>query len=237
MVMNTRIIRLWNSKYISSSCFLWVSINKPLDIEFWQNQIEYLEDNYQRIIILIADKIDIINQVNIENKSYEEALINTWNKFILWEKFLKKRIKDIAKRKKISQLKYVWIKNKFTFVSWNDISNTVRFKMIYSILKENHLKDKKFRDDIWAILINYLKARWKIDIIKQDLLDHLSDYIINELVTLIDGIDYKNKHYSNIVYPTFKETVGGMNKLAANLHSSFNTEVKLRWDILIESCL
>jgi hypothetical protein len=54
--------------------------------------------------VLIADKIDTINQTNIERKSYEEALKNTEAKFYLWKSFLEKRIKDVAKKKKDTEL-------------------------------------------------------------------------------------------------------------------------------------
>ena len=89
---------------LPSSCFFGISINKPLTVDFRQKQIEYVEDNFQKIIVLIADKIDTINQINIEEKKYEDALKNTQAKFFLWKSFLEKRIKDVAKKKKDTEL-------------------------------------------------------------------------------------------------------------------------------------
>ena len=121
---------------LPSSCFFGISINKPLTVDFRQKQIEYVEDNFQKIIVLIADKIDTINQINIEEKKYEDALKNTQAKFFLWKSFLEKRIKDVAKKKKDTELWYEWVKNKFSFVSWEDIACTERFNMLYNLLKK-----------------------------------------------------------------------------------------------------
>ncbi len=220
-----------------SSCFLWISINKPLIIDFRQKQIEYVEDNFQKIVVLIADKIDTINQTNIERKSYEEALKNTEAKFYLWKSFLEKRIKDVAKKKKDTELWYEWVKDKFLFVSWEDISCTDRFISIHNMLKEKYYDGENswLKKDVYEILSNYLKARWKEDIISNDLLDRLSDYILNELVTLIDWIDVNGQNYSCIVYPTFKETIWWMNRLAEKLYNSLDKSLGLRWNTLIES--
>ena len=220
---------------IPSECFLWISINKPLTVDFWQKQIEYVEDNFQKIIVLIADKIDTINQINIEEKSYEDALKNTQAKFFLWKSFLERRVKDVAKKKKDTELGYEWVKNKFTFISWEDVSWTERFNMLYNLLK-NEFKKEEFRYEVHKILANYLKARWKEHMISDEgLLDRLSDYILNELVTLIDWIDVEWKNYSCIVYPTFKETIWWMNKLAEKLYNSMDKSLNLRWNSLIES--
>ena len=218
-----------------SECFLWISINKPLIVDFWQKQIEYVEDNYWKIIVLIADEIDTINQVNIDKKTYEEALNNTKAKFFLRKSFLEKRIKDVAKKKKDMELWYEWVKNKFTFVSWEDISWTERFKMIYGLLKNKFIEEQEFRWDVHEILLNYLKARWKECMISDDLLDKLSDYILKELVTLIDWIDVEGINYSCIVYPTFKETIWWMNRLAERLYKWSDKSLNLRWNVLIES--
>lgn len=220
---------------IPSECFLWISINKPLTVDFWKKQIEYVEDNFQKIIVLIADKIDTINQINIEWKSFEDALKNTQSKFFLWKSFLEKRIKDIAKKKKDTELWYEWVKNKFIFVSWEDISCTERFNMLYNLLK-NEFMEGKLRYEVHQILENYLNARWKeYMVLNEDLLDRLSDYILNELVTLIDWIDVGWENYSCIVYPTFKETIWWMNKLAEKLYNSMDKSLNLRWSVLIES--
>ncbi len=220
---------------IPSECFLWISINKPLTVDFWKKQIEYVEDNFQKIIVLIADKIDTINQINIEWKSFEDALKNTQSKFFLWKSFLEKRIKDVAKKKKDTELWYEWVKNKFIFVSWEDISCTERFNMLYNLLK-NEFMEGKLRYEVHQILENYLNARWKeYMVLNEDLLDRLSDYILNELVTLIDWIDVGWENYSCIVYPTFKETIWWMNKLAEKLYNSMDKSLNLRWSVLIES--
>lgn len=71
--------------------------------------------------------------------------------------------------------------------------------------------------------------------ISDDLLDKLSDYILKELVTLIDWIDVEWENYSCIVYPTFKETIWGMNRLAERLYNSMDKSLNLRWCVLIES--
>ena len=224
-----------NKEGIPSACFLGISINKPLTVEFWQKQIEYVEDKFSKIIVLIADEIDTINQINIEWKSYEEAYKNTQAKFFLWKSFLEKRIKDVAKKKKNSELWYEWIKNKFTFVSWNKVSWTDRFNKIYFILKNKYQQEDSIKKDVYDILSNYLLARKKYSIISDDLLDNLSDYIINELVVLIDWIDIDDKNYSCIVYPTFKETIWWMNKLAEKLYKTMDKWLNLRGRVLIES--
>lgn len=220
-----------------SSCFLWISINKPLIVDFRQKQIEYVEDNFQKIVVLIADKIDTINQINIEWKSYEEALKNTEAKFFLRKSFLEKRIKDAAKKKKDTELWYEWVKDKFLFVSWEDISRTDRFISLHNMLKDEYYDGENswLKKDVYEILSNYLKARWKEDMISDDLQDRLSDYILNELVTLIDWIDVEWENYSCIVYPTFKETIWWMNKLAEKLYNSLDKSLGLRWNTLIES--
>ena len=220
---------------VPSECFLWISINKPLKVDFWQKQIEYVEDKFSKIIVLIADEIDTINQINIEWKSYEEALKSTQAKFFLWKSFLEKRIKDVAKKKKDSELWYEWVKNKFTFVSREDISWTERFLMLYNLLKSEFVKEGRFRYNVHEILSNYLKARWKESMVSDDLLDKLSDYILKELVTLIDWIDVDGVNYSCIVYPTFKETILGMNKLAEKLYKTMDKWLNLRGNVLIES--
>ena len=66
-------------------------------------------------------------------------------------------------------------------------------------------------------------------------MDNLSDYIINELVVLIDWIDIDDKNYSCIVYPTFKETIWWMNKLAEKLYKTMDKWLNLRGRVLIES--
>ena len=220
---------------IPSSCFLWISINKPLIVDFWQKQIEYVEENFQKIVVLVADKIDIINQINIEGKSYEDALENTQAKFFLRKSFLERRIKEAAKKKKDTEIWYEWVKSKFFFVWWNDVSHTDRFNTLYSILTDRYKHDDSFKKDVWSILSNYLLARKKYNIISDDLLDKLSDYIINELVVLIDWIDVDGKNYSCIVYPTFKETIWWMNRLAEKLYNTLDSWLKLRGNVLIES--
>lgn len=220
---------------IPKKCFLWISINKPFDNIFWEKQIRYLENNFDQIIVLIADEIDIINQINIENKNILEAKKNVKNKYILWENYIRNKTKLIAKEKKDSKIWYDWVVSKFIYCSWNEISNNKRFNQVYLFLKNKYEESNWFRTEIRKILDNYLTVRWKKEIITNLLLDNLSDYIISELVTLVDWIDYKWDNYNCIVYPTFKETIWWMNNLAKQIYNEIWENINLRWKVLIES--
>src|SRR3989344_2788645 len=105
-------------------------------------------------------------------------------------------------------------KNKVLILRWNDIWDK-RKEKIKEILKEEYKSNKEFKEQVQFFLKKHSDKRNK-DLDKEKL-DYLSQYILYELSTLLDGIEYKNEKYRLLLYPTFESS--GMSEVVTKIEN------------------
>src|SRR3989344_3652941 len=103
---------------------------------------------------------------------------------------------------------------KILILRWNDIWDK-RKEKIKEILKEEYKSNKEFKEQVQFFLKKHSDKRNK-DLDKEKL-DYLSQYILYELSTLLDGIEYKNEKYRLLLYPTFESS--GMSEVVTKIEN------------------
>jgi len=185
--------------------FIGISLGvlKHLTIETAKEYIEWaLKNTKNKVAILIADEIAKFNYKIFSNYSggkSERRAIREGDKYF---DFFQKIIQEFSKEEQ----------KKILILRWKDIWNERREK-IKQILDEEYKSNKEFKEQVQFFLKKYSDKRNK-DLDKEKL-DYLSQYILYELPTLLDGIEYKNEKYRLLLYPTFESS--GMSEVVTKI--------------------
>ena len=185
--------------------FIGISLGvlKHLTIETAKEYIEWaLKNTKNKVAILIADEIAKFNYKIFssysEGKS-ERRAIREGDKYL---DFFQQILQEFSKEEQ----------KKILILRWKDIWNERREK-IKQILDEEYKSNKEFKEQVQFFLKKYSDKRNK-DLDKEKL-DYLSQYILYELPTLLDGIEYKNEKYRLLLYPTFESS--GMSEVVTKI--------------------
>ena len=185
--------------------FIGISLGilKPLTKKMAKEYIEWvLKNTKNKVAILIADEIAKFNYKIFssysEGKS-ERRAIREGDKYLdFFQQILQEFSKEEQKKILILRWKDIWDKRK---------------EKIKQILEEEYKSNKDFKEQMQFFLKKYSDKRNK-DLDKEKL-DYLSQYILYELPTLLDGIEYKNEKYRLLLYPTFESS--GMSEVVTKI--------------------
>lgn len=205
-------IKIFNSdeeeiKNKKFNIFIGISIGtiKPSNEKLFKKYISWaLKNTKEEIVILIADEIAKFNyrvfSKYSETKAQKRAIREGKKYLDFFKTILEKEFKN---------------KKSINFVIWKDIWDERKDK-IKQILEEEYRINKKFKEKVLFFVKEYAKNRKKD--LDEDKLNYLSQYIIYELATLLDGIEYKNINYKLLLYPTF--TNSGMSKFVVDIENN-----------------
>ena len=185
--------------------FIGISLGilKPLTKKMAKEYIEWvLKNTKNKVAILIADEIAKFNYKIFssysEGKSERRAIREGDEYIDFFQKILQEFSKEEQKKILILRWKDIWDKRK---------------EKIKQILEEEYESNKEFKEQVQFFLKKYSDKRNK-DLDKEKL-DYLSQYILYELPTLLDGIGYKNEKYRLLLYPTFEGS--GMSEVVTKI--------------------
>ncbi|MDP2666061.1 MAG: tRNA-dependent cyclodipeptide synthase [Candidatus Diapherotrites archaeon] len=157
-----------------------------------------------QIVFLIADEIARFNYRVFSGYGETKSINRAFNEGLKYEKL----IRDITMEKGIMRV---------GVIHWRDIWNNEKEK-IRLVLTEEYCTNEKFRTNILFFVRKYVKNRG-VDP-DESQLDYLSQYILYELPTLMDGISYNRTKYSLLLYPIFGRS-SGMSEFVVGLKKSF----------------
>jgi len=172
--------------------FIGISVGiKPFTKELAKQWIEWsLKHTKEKVAILVADEIAKINYRILsgysEGKSQKRAL-RDGDEYV---DFFEELLKDFSKDEQ----------EKVSIVRWKDIF-TEKLQTIKEILDQEFDINPKFREQILEFLRRYVGRRKKE--LSEEKLTFLAQYILFELPTLLEGIQYKGTEYRLLLYPTY----------------------------------
>ena len=185
--------------------FIGISLGvlKPLTKETSKEYIKWaLKNTKNKVVILIADEIAKFNYKIFssysEGKSERRAIREGDEYLDFFQQILQEFSKEEQKKILILRWKDIWDRNK---------------KKIKQVLDEEYKSNREFKEQAQFFLKKYSDKRNK-DLDKEKL-DYLSQYILYELPTLLDGIEYKNEKYRLLLYPTFESS--GMSEVVTKI--------------------
>jgi tRNA-dependent cyclodipeptide synthase len=190
-----------------NNIFIGISLGvlKPLTNEMAKEYIKWaLKNTKGKVAVLIADEIAKFNYrvfSRYSNGKAERRAIKEGDKYI---SFFNQVIGEFPAE----------IRGKVLILRWKDIwdENKERIK---KILEEEYKSNKDFKKQIQFFLREYSNKRNRK--LNDEELDYLSQYILNEMSTLLDGIEHNNEKYRIILYPTFKSS--GMSEVVTRIES------------------
>jgi len=187
--------------------FIGISLGvlKPLTKEVAREYIGWaLKNTKNKVVILIADEIAKFNYKIFssysEGKS-EQRAIREGDKYI---DFFREIVKEFSAEEQ----------KKILILRWNDVWNE-RNEKIRKFLEEEYESNKEFKDNVQFFIKKYADKREKE--LDEEKLNYLSQYILYELPTLLDGIEYKNEKYRLLLYPTFESS--GMSEVVTKIEN------------------
>jgi tRNA-dependent cyclodipeptide synthase len=168
----------------------------------------YTKDN---VLILIADKIDVVNWMVFNKLSREEAEKKVRNKAWGIKGLFDKAIRTLAREE--NDPTYI---TKVYIVFWEDVTNNEGYRHLKEILTQEYKENKDFRNQVLYFVNKYIERRGlEPSEISDDDKDKLADYILSELPTLIGGIFWNNTLYNLCLYPTYVES--GMSQFVLDI--------------------
>ncbi len=197
-----------NSKLFN--IFIGISLsNKFLDKELAEEYLCFaLGKTKEKVVVLIADEIDAINWEIFRNFSEEEAIEKVKNKGEgLAEMF--ENVIDKLERETDENLH-----KKVKVITWNDIK-TKNFLSAKKFIAEEYENNFEFKKRVLYFVDEYAKIRKKA--LSGDERDKLAVYIIAELSTLIEGIEYDKDLYQIVLYPTYVSS--GMSEFVLDIQN------------------
>jgi len=197
-----------NSKLFN--IFIGISLgNKFLNKELAEEYLRFaLEKTKEKVVVLIADEIDAINWEIFRDFSKEDALEKVKNK----GEGLAEMFQNI-----ISKLESETNENlheKVRVIKWIDIK-TKNFLTAEKFIVEEYENNFEFKERILYFVDEYAKIRKKS--VSDEERDKLASYIIAELPTLIQGIEYDKDLYQIVFYPTYVSS--GMSEFVLDIQN------------------
>jgi len=192
--------------FLNKNNNIWLGVSTSLKPYSEKLSKDYLKliVKYSResALIFIADEIAAINYNVLEKYGKETSLKKSLQKGDIFLRRYKKLIKTLPKEEQ----------SKIKLIRWKDVW-AKRQEESYKILKEEYLTNPKFKKEIEAPIILYLKNSKRT--IKESRVIKMSEYILKELPFLLEGVEFQNKKYNLMLYPAYGKT--SLSKLVSNI--------------------
>lgn len=185
--------------------FIGISLGvlKPLTKELAKEYISWaLKNTKNKVVILIADEIAKFNYRIFSKYSEGKSLRSALKEGDKYEDFFQKIKEEFSKQEQ----------KKILILKWKDIWDNQREK-IRAKLEEKFQSNREFREIIISFVEKYAEKKGKK--LDKEKFDYLSQYILAELPTLLDGIEYDKEKYRLLLYPTFAHS--GMSDFVTNV--------------------
>jgi len=173
---------------------LWLGVSisiKPYSDTIARQCVDIVANNSaERGLILVADEIAAINyrvlsgysEQGAKNKAYEVGQTYV------------ERYSDIIAASNVQNI---------DIVRWCDVWSP-RHSEMYDVLRAHYERDPEFRDEVQAPLLAYLQIKGRT--VTDERIDRMSEYILRELPSLLDGVEYNGCSYKYMIYPTYRTT-------------------------------
>ena len=190
--------------------FIGISLgNKLLTKELAKAYIEWaLERTKENIVVLIADEIDVVNWMIFNSLDETSAGEKVSNKAQGLDDMFSRAIKIIAREKDST------VKNRVKVIRWKDIK-TDRFNKLLATLESEFETNLDFRNRILSFVKKYCELRKK-SVVEADQVK-LAGYILAELPTLLEGVEFNGVQYDMIFYPTYIDS--GMSQFVLDIQN------------------
>lgn len=175
-----------------NNVFVGISLaNKTLSIDSVKSIIDLALSEFKcrRLVFLIADRLDLINW-----RVFEHGSATTF------EDRINKRSLELRNCIKEGIGMYPRKIGFIDIITWNDILNHAYWSLYMEIFSK-FIEDKCFRGDLLQVAYMFASRRNKS--ISKSASNYLATYLIAELPTLINGIEYREKWYRSMIYPTY----------------------------------
>jgi len=193
------------AKCNNTNLFIGISIGKEIPLPKLKEIIKYAINNTSgKIAVLIADEISKINNQVVNGYSSGKSIKNALEDGNRYSDTLKTTINTNFKK----------FESKIHIIKWKDIDNK-KINIQKNILQKELDNNDAFRKEIFFFISEYVKRRHNGKVLSEDKLYKLSEYILFELPTLLEGIKYNSEDYKIFLYPTYKETT--MSKLILDI--------------------
>lgn len=171
--------------------FIGISLgNKFFSKENLRKYIKFsIERTKEKVLILIADKIQAINY-NARNKLSMETAIN---------KAIKQgdKIQNIL-NELINELPNQ-TKDKIIILRWNDLENNSTRKIFLNKLYVNYNKNGKFQEKISQIVKEYSSKEDRN--FSKESLQKMQKYLVEELPEFLRGVKFQEEDFNLYIYP------------------------------------
>lgn len=171
--------------------FIGISLgNKFFSKENLRKYIKFsIERTKEKVLILIADKIQAINY-NARNKLSMETAIN---------KAIKQgdKIQNIL-NELINELPNQ-TKDKIIILRWNDLENDSTRKIFLNKLYVNYNKNGKFQEKISQIVKEYSSKEDRN--FSKESLQKMQKYLVEELPEFLRGVKFQEEDFNLYIYP------------------------------------
>ena len=195
-----------NSKLFN--IFIGISLgNKFLNKDLAEEYLRFaLDKTKEKIVVLIADEIDAINWEIFRDFSREEAVEKVKNKSEglaeMFQNIINNLERETGKSLRVS------------VIQWRDIK-TKNFLSAEKLIAEEYENNFEFKKRVLYFVDEYAKIRKKS--LSDEEKDKLATYIIAELPTLIQGIEYDKDLYQIVLYPTYVSS--GMSEFVLDIQN------------------
>jgi len=206
--------------------FIGISMGvKPLDKKIAREYIAWaLSNTKEKVVILIADDVAKFNYRVFSSYSENKSLKRARREGDEYHKLFKEVLSEMGQ------------KNKVVLLHWKEIFSD-KLNSLTKTLKNEFDKNADFQEEILKFVKHYSKRR------KRDLSDeklkYLANYMLFELPTILNGIEYEGTKYNLLFYPTFKESA--MGKFVSEIRNSrifpkLREKLKLEKSMAIVEC-
>lgn len=206
--------------------FIGISIGiKPLDEEMAKDYIRWaLENTKDDVVILIADDIAKYNYRIFSSYSEEKSLKRARREGDEHITLFKEVISNLG------------ADNRVRILRWKQIFDK-KLSLLTDELKKEFDANIDFQKEILKFVNDYTKRRGKA--LTKEKRKYLANYILYELPTIFNGIEYSGNKYDLLFYPTFKKS--GMGDFVMDIRNSklfpkLREKLKLKKSMAIVEC-
>lgn len=186
--------------------FIGVSINKKLTFAMAKDYLEWaLKNTNNKVAVVIADELNIINYQIYDKYSLGKSINRARKVGDSFEHLFNRVIAEFSPQDQ----------KKINIYRWNDIKNSFGYLKIKKLLSEEYESNPKFASLILHFVKKYRDRKGKLtkDTSK---LGELSEYLLGELPTLLQGIYLEGIYYGLCLYSTYSSS--GMSDFVMKIH-------------------
>lgn len=202
----------------SFNIFIGVSVgNKHISTDLAREYLCWaLQNTREDVLILIADKIDAINWEIYRGYDHDAAERKAVNKG--------RQIKEMfcrAARQIKHQRPDIW--RNVCIATWPDVNRERRYRYLRERCQRLFDEDPLFKTRVINFVEAYAAVRRATVSAHEKI--RLSEYILDELPTLIEGVTYRGRWYDLILYPTLGSS--GMSSFVLDIQRGAFTGIQV----------